>query len=168
MIETFLIGLITGIIATLIAGNPLVRFKVEKFIRDKLGIPLIFVLLSTKEILCNDGLLLLHGIKIINRMWFTPKLTKCFCNAPTTLNWRENCNYFGDVTFKLYQPKGVDEVLKDYLRCNMERTTDPGRRALDIPKIIGRTVEVITEPVDLQNEFKNQIPLNHVKKVGPL
>ena len=52
----FLLGLLSGILATLIAGNPQIRFQCEKFVRKVLKKPLVNATLRTFRIFAKMDL----------------------------------------------------------------------------------------------------------------
>ena len=164
----FLLGLLSGILTTLVAGNPYVRFHTEKFIRNRLRKPLVSASPRTISVYCKHGMLFLHCIELTNRMWLTPVIPRVFCNAPTTLNWYEPCQYFFDSTFKYFKNGTLDEVVKGYRDCVMAYTSDDSKRRSDIFKHTPKRVVVIVEPVNLEEKEGKDTPLNHIKKVGEL
>ncbi len=163
-LETVLLSIILTAIITLLLDNAYIRFKAERFFRYVLGSPLISVRLNTRCVSCKNGFLLLHGISIKNKMWFTHKLPKTFYNAPLSLNLRGPCDYFADEFFKTFAPLKLKELYTEYLKCNLKTTSDPSKRSLDMYKESEITVEIITEPIEL----KTNKPFNKIKEVGEL
>jgi hypothetical protein len=163
-LESIFVTISVTIFITLFIDNAYIRFKIERFFRKIFRRPLISAELNTRQVSCKNGFLLLHGISIKNRMWFTHKIPNVFCNAPLTLNFRGICDYFGDFNLKMFKPFKVDELHDKYVECMLKATSDPNKRRMDLFRETRITVEFISEFLEINNEK----PLNTIKKVGDL
>ena len=77
--QGFLVGLSSGIIATLIADNPRVRFLIEKALRKLIGKHSIALKLISFTNICSDGgMFMTHCIEIANNMWLTPEIPRVY------------------------------------------------------------------------------------------
>ncbi len=169
----FILGLLSGILATLIAGNPSVRFHVEKFIRNRLRKPLVSALLRTFPIDCKDGILLLHCIELKNNMWLTYKIPSVYFLSYGTFASDSRAYkpfvYFRAHSFAGYQmDMTLNQMLKEYSDNVVPYAPDNPSLSMDISKIVPKRIVAIVEPVNLEEELKKGIPLNHLKKVGEL
>ncbi|MCP3683581.1 MAG: hypothetical protein GY861_12915 [bacterium] len=73
-----LIAFIIGVIATLIAGNPLIRFHFERVVRRLFGKPLISVALINFTTNCEDGMFVVHCVELKNKMWLTTEIPRVY------------------------------------------------------------------------------------------
>lgn len=156
------IGIMTGIIVGLLVGSPWIRFKVEKKVRDFFFLPLLEVNLKSKQIHCKDGLVLLHGISLRNKMWFTNTIPVVFCSTKTTLNWAIMCNHIGTMWDGENQLYSIDEFIGKLKQCLLEQTRNGENRNIDIYRTAHRVLYILVEKFPTDTE----VPLNEINSVG--
>lgn len=170
---SFFIGLLSGIFATLIAGNPQFRFHLEKFIRHLVKKPLVNATLQTFRIFCKDGFVLLHCIVLKNSMWMTPKIPRCYFLSYGTFD-RDSRAYKPFMYFRTHGMSDIRtdvttyQLLKEFNSNVVPYAPDNPDLAVDISKSVPRRVVAIVEIVDIEDGQKEIILLNHLKKVGEL
>lgn len=170
--QSFLIGLLSGVAATLIAGHPYVRFRIEKAIRTRLGKPAISVSLRTFVDFCKNGMLLLHCIVLKNNLWFTPTIPKVYFLTEGRFAYDSRCYkpcmYFREHGLKpIRQDVTTKQALQEYGDKIMAYT--PGNLALtlNIDKTVPKNIVVICESIDSTNINKS-MALDEQSIVGKL
>ncbi len=168
----FFLGLLSGILATLIAGNPHLRFRMEKSIRRILRKPLVSALLRTFPIYCKDGILFLHCIELKNDMWLTSVIPKTYFLSYGPWTYDSHAYkpfiYFRSHGLSQSQPDvSPNQLLQEYSDNVIPYAPDNPSLSMNISKSLPLRVVVICEPVNLCKRDQNEA-LNHVKIVGKL
>ena len=170
---SFFIGLISGIFATLIAGNPQFRFHLEKFIRHLVKKPLVNTTLQTFRIFCQDGFVLLHCIVLKNSMWMTPKIPRVYFLSYGAFD-RDSRAYKPFMYFRAHGMSDnrtdvtTHQLLKEFSSNIIPYAPDNPDLSIDISKNVPRRIVAIAETVNIEDEKKEVVPLNHLKKLGEL
>lgn len=179
--QGILIGLVTGIIATLIADNPYVRFNLERFFRKLIGRPLISATLSGFANFCNDGIFLIYCIELKNKMWLTSQIPKVYLLSRGDIDYDARAYkpfiYFrsrGISGDRLNQSMG--QLLEEYGSRIIPYTPDNPGLGLTLSRRMPYRVVVLCELIELVQEedetkkhaLKDTAPLNSVKVVGDL
>ena len=168
----FLLGLLSGILATLIAGNPHLRFRVEKSVRRILRKPLVSASLRTFPIYCKDGILFLHCIELRNSMWLTSVIPKVYFLSYGPFAYDSHAYK----PFIYFQSRGLSTVqldvtptqlLQEYSDNVIPYAPDNPSLSMNISKYVPRRVVVVCEPIDLSGCNQDEA-LNSVKIVGKL
>lgn len=156
-------GAMLGVLTGLIIGSPWIRFKTEKIIRSFLFLPLLEVNLKTKEIYCKDGIILLHGISLRNKMWFTNTIPNTFCLTKVTLNWSTLCNHVGSILWdKDHELLTTDEYRTNLYNCLIKQTADPSKRNTTLYRVARTNLFIFIEEVKTDKE----IALNEIRMPG--
>lgn len=170
--QGILIGLVTGIIATLIAGNPHVRFHLEKFFRKLIGKPLISATLSGFTNYCSDGMLLIYCIDLKNRMWLTSQIPRVYLLSEGAIDYDSRAYK----PFIYFRSRGISgdksnytmgQLLEEYGSKIIPYTPDNPDLGLTLSRRMPYRVVVLCELVKEDNNKEAQ-PLNSLKVVGEL
>lgn len=170
--QSFLIGLLSGVVATLIAGNPHVRFHIEKVIRKILKKPLVSVWLTSFTNFCEGGLFLIHCIELRNCMWLTPKIPRVYFLSRGTFAYDAHAYK----PFIYFRSHGLSEVrlnstpaqlLEEYSSKVIPYAPDNPSLGINISRGVPTRVAVICESISLDKRSEGR-PLNHLKIVGEL
>jgi hypothetical protein len=179
--QGILIGLVTGIVATLIADNPYVRFQSEKLFRQLIGRPLISATLSGFANFCNDGIFLIYCIELRNRMWLTSQIPKVYLLSRGDIDHDARAYkpfiYFrshGMASNRLNQ--SMQQLLEEYGRKIIPYTPDNAGLGLTLSRRMPYRVVVLCELIEVvqgKNETKEHAldfdaPLSSAKIVGDL
>lgn len=159
-----LLGLLTGIIATLVADNPQVRFYFEKFIRKCLGQPLVTVQLTGFPNYCHDGMLMVFCLEIKNKMWFTSQIPRVYLLASGMFEYDSRAYkpllYFrshGLYGFRIEQ--SLDDVLNEYQSSIIPYSQDQPNLGLTLSRKSWYRVAVLCEMIkytdDENSRFMN-------------
>jgi hypothetical protein len=169
----FILGLLSGILATLLAGNPRVRFSIERRIRRILRRPLVKATLSTFDISCKGGMLLLHCIKLRNNMWATPLIPKIYFISYGP--WAcDSHAYKPFIYFRYHGGFGFQtdvtptQLLTEYGSNITPYVPDNPSLTISISREVPRQVVVVCEAINNLNKRSHGKPLNHVRIVGNL
>lgn len=170
--QAFVLGLSSGVVATLIADNPQVRFHVEKALRKIAGRPLVSVSLSSFTNFCKNGLLLIHCIELKNCMWLTTAIPRVYFLSRGTFAYDAHA-YKPFIYFRSHGLSGnktdftPNEVLKEYSNKIVAYEPDNPLLGMSISKAVPTRVVVICEAIHLDEQTQRQ-PMNHLKMVGEL
>lgn len=176
--QGILIGLATGIIATLIADNQHVRFHLEKFFRKLVGKPLISATLSGFTNYCSDGMFLIYCIELKNRMWLTLQIPRVYLLSEGAIDYDSHAYkpfiYFrsrGISSDKLNHTMG--QLLEEYGSKIIPYTPDNPDLGLTLSRRMPYRVVVLCELVKKDNlvmkdNTKEPQPPNSLEVVGPL
>ena len=170
--QGFITGLLSGVLASLLAGNSNMRFYVEAFVRRRLGRPLVSVKLVSFTHYCRDGLLLVHAIELRSCMWFTPSIPRVYLLSRGAIDYDAHAYK----PFVYFRSRGLSQDKLDYTPS--EAMAECGSKVVpyspDDPSLsltISRTVPIriafICEAIDLQGRHV-ETPMNHLKVVGKL
>jgi hypothetical protein len=168
----FLLGLLSGILATLIAGNPYLRFRMEKSIRRTLRKPLVSASLRTFPIYCKGGILFLHCIELKNAMWLTSVIPKVYFLSYGP--WAYDSHAYKP--FIYFRSRGLSTVqldvtptqlFQEYSDNVIPYTPDNPSLSMNISKSVPLRVVVICELIEWVNRNEEEA-LNHIKIVGKL
>lgn len=171
-IGSFFLGLLSGILATLIAGNPHVRFHFEKAFRKLLRKSIISISLTSFTNFCNGGIFLIHCIEIKNNMWLTPKIPRVYFLSRGTFAYDAHAYK----PFIYFRSHGLSEdrlsftpvqLLEEYNNQIVPYAPDNPTLSMDISRTVSKRVAVICELIDLDKR-KEQKPMNHLKIIGKL
>ncbi len=182
--QGILIGLVTGIIATLIADNPYVRFQLEKFFRKLIGKPLISATLSGFTNYCSDGMFLIYCIELKNRMWLTSQIPRVYLLSRGTFDYDSRA-YKPFVYFRSRGLSGdklnqtMEEILGEYSNNIISYTPDNSSLSLTLSRRMPYRVVVLCELVNNDNLINKDLtkegqsprvfgPLNSLSIVGEL
>lgn len=180
--QGILIGLVTGIIATLIADNPYVRFNLERLLRKLIGRPLISATLSGFTNFCSDGLFLIYCIELKNKMWLTSQIPKVYLLSRGDIDYDSRA-YKPFIYFRSHGMSGnrlnqsMEQLLEEYGRKVVSYTPDKPDLGLTLSRRMPYRIVVLCELVELeipkQDETKEHTlnvapPLNSMKVVGDL
>ena len=186
--QGILIGLVTGIIATLIADNPHVRFHLEKFFRKLIRKPLISATLSGFTNYCIDGMFLIYCIELKNRMWLTSQIPRVYLLSRGAFDYDSRA-YKPFVYFRSRGMSGnklnqtMEQLLEEYGSKIISYTPDNPDLGLTLSRRMPYRVVVLCELVKEDNlplvelgkkdnakehPLKVVGPLNSVKVVGEL
>lgn len=176
--QSILIGLATGIMATLIADNPQVRFHLEKFSRKLIRKPLISATLSGFTNYCSNGMFLIYCIELKNRMWLTSQIPKVYFLSRGTFDYDARA-YKPLVYFRSSGMSGnklnqtMEELLEEYSNNIIPYTPDNPSLSLTLSRIMPYRVVVLCELVNNDNLVKKDNnketqPPNSLKVFGPL
>jgi len=175
------IGLVTGIIATLIAGNPYVRFNLERLFRKLIGRPLISATLTGFSNFCNDGIFLIYCVELKNKMWLTSQIPKVYLLSRGDIDYDARA-YKPLIYFRSHGLSGnrlnqsMEQVLKEYGSRIVPYTPDNPALGLTLSRRMPYRVVVLCELIELvqeKNDTKEHAleidaPLNSAKVVGDL
>lgn len=170
--QGILIGLVTGIIATLIAGNPHVRFRLEKFFRKLIGKPLISATLSGFANYCSDGMFLIYCIELKNKMWLTSQIPRVYLLSEGAIDYDSRA-YKPFIYFRSRGISGdkldqsMEQLLEEYGSKIISYTPDNPDLGLTLSRRMPYRVVVLCELVKKDNSKEPQ-PLNSLKVVGEL
>ena len=177
--QGILIGLATGIIATLIADNPHVRFHLEKFFRKLIGKPLISATLSGFTNYCSNGIFLIYCIELKNKMWLTSQIPRVYLLSEGAIDYDSRAYkpfiYFrsrGISGDKLNQT--MEQLLEEYGSKIIPYTPDNPDLSLTLSRIMPYEVVVLCELVKednlpmLEMVKKDNTKEHSLKVVGPL
>lgn len=163
--HTVLVATVIGVITGLLIGAPWIRFKVEKLIRNLFFLSLLDIKLKSKQIPTKEGVIILHGISITNKMWFTNTIPASSCSTRVTLNWSKLCNYVGSILWdKEQEVLSPDEFMGKFYKCLIKETSDPSKRNLNIYRMAESTLFIFIEQIDLKD--KTDIALNEIRDPG--
>ena len=182
--QGILIGLATGIIATLIADNPHVRFHLEKFFRKLTGKPLISATLSGFTNYCSDGMFLIYCIELKNRMWLTSQIPRVYLLSRGTFDYDSRA-YKPFIYFRSHGLFGsktectMEQLLEEYGSKIIPYTPDNPDLGLTLSRRMSYRVVVLCELVNNDNLVNKDYakegqsprvfgPLNSLKVVGEL
>jgi hypothetical protein len=169
----FFLGLLSGILATLIAGNHRVRFSVERKIRTIFKSPLVKVALSMFEVHCKGGMLLLHCMELRSAMWFTPLIPQVYFLSYGPWSYDSHA-YKPFVYFRYHGLFDVrtdvtpSQLLAEYGSNIIPHIPDEPRLSINISREVPRQVVVICESIDNLRQRSHGKTLNHVRIVGKL
>lgn|GEM_PF-3190514 len=169
----FFLGLISGILATLIAGNPRVRFTVERKIRSVLKKPLVKASLSMFEIQCKGGILLLHCIELKNAMWLIPLIPQVYLLSYGPWSYDSHA-YKPFIYFRyhglFYARTDVTptQLLSEYGNNIIPHIPDDPTRSVNISREVPKQVVIICESIENLKQRSHGKALNHVRIVGNL
>jgi hypothetical protein len=171
--QGILIGLATGILATLIADNPDVRFHLEKFFRTLFGKPLISATLSGFTNYCSDGMFLIYCIELKNRMWLTSQIPRVYLLSRGTFDYDSRAYkpfiYFrSHGLFGIMRQHTMEQLLEEYSSKIIPYTPDNPELGLTISRRMPYRVVVLCELVKEDNTTKESQSLNSMKVVGDL
>lgn len=170
--EGILIGLATGIIATLIADNPQVRFNLEKFFRKLMGKPLISARLSGFPNYCSNGIFLIYCLDLKNKMWLTSQIPRVYILSEGAIDYDSHA-YKPLIYFRSHGLFGMKpeyttkQVLEEYGSRIIPYTPDNPNLGLTLSRKTPYRVVVLCELIELNNTKEPQ-PLNSLKVVGEL
>ncbi len=159
--QAVLLGLITGIIATLLADNSRVRFSAEKLLRKLLGKPLISVTLSAFLNSCSDGDLLIYCFELKNTMWLTSHISKVYMKSygdiPGDSYAYKPLIYFRSNSYFGFKKGTMQQVISEYSNCILPYTPDNPNMALALSQEMPISVVIISEliPHIQANDHKN-------------
>lgn len=170
----FVLGLLGGILVTLTAGNPRVRFIVERKIRRILRRSLVNASLSMFEVYCKGGdKLFLHCIELRNAMWLTPIIPKIYFLSYGP--WSYDSHAYKPFIYFRYHGMFDDrtdvtpaQLLTEYGGNIIPYVPDDPRLNINISREVSRRVVVICETIDNLRKRSHGKPLNHVRIVGKL
>jgi hypothetical protein len=169
----FVLGLLSGILVTLTAGNPRVRFIVERKIRRILGRPLVEASLSMFEVACKGGMLLLHCIELRNAMWATPLIPKIYFVSYGP--WSYDSHAYKPFIYFRYHgmfDNRTDitpaQLLTEYSGNIIPYVPDNAGLNINISREVSRRVVVVCEAIDNLRKRSHGKALNHVRIVGKL
>jgi hypothetical protein len=180
--QGILIGLVTGIIATLIADNPHVRFNLERLFRQLIGRPLISATLSGFTNFCNDGIFLIYCIELKNKMWLTSQIPKIYLLSMGDIEYDSRAYkpfiYFRSHGMSIHRlNQSMEQLLEEYGSKIISYTPDNPNLGLALSRIIPYRVVVLCELIKLdilkkdktkEHALKAAVPLNSMKVVGDL
>lgn len=164
------IGLAIGIIATLIADNPHVRFHSEKLFRKLIGKPLISATLSGFTNYCSDGMFLIYCIELKNKMWLTPQIPRIYLLSEGAIAYDSHA-YKPFIYFRSRGMSGdklnqsTEQLLKEHGSKIIPYTPDNPDLGLTLSRRMPYRVVVLCE---LVKNLPVLGPLNSVKVVGEL
>lgn len=169
--QAILVGLVTGIIATLIADNPSVRFNLEKLFRKLIGKPLISATLTGFTNYCSDGFFLLYCIELENKMWLTSQIPRVYLLSEGTFDY-DSYTY---KPFIYFRARGIsdsinyttEQLLEEYGKRIIPYTPDNPALSLTLSKWMPYRIVFLCELVKHEDSQKHP-PLNHWKIVGDL
>lgn len=169
--QDVLVGLAVGVVATLIAGSPYVRFHVEKFFRKLLGRPLISATLSAFINFCSDGWLLIYCMELRNAMWLTTRIPKVYLMSRGDLE-HNSYAYKPFIYFRSHggfgiKTKSINRLLEEYSSNIVPYMPDNPNLSLTLSKVMPYRVVFLCEFIDKAILEQNQ-PLNNVNIVGEL
>lgn len=164
------IGLAIGIIATLIADNPHVRFHSEKLFRKLIGKPLISATLSGFTNYCSDGMFLIYCIELKNKMWLTPQIPRIYLLSEGAIAYDSHA-YKPFIYFRSRGMSGdklnqsTEQLLEEHGSKIIPYTPDNPELGLTLSRRMPYRVVVLCE---LVKNLPVIGPLNSVKVVGEL
>ena len=167
-----LIGLITGIIATLLGGNPHVRFGVEKVFRKLMGKTLISATLTSFTNYCHNGMFLVYCIELKNKMWLTPRISRVYLLSEGTIDYDSHAYK----PFVYFRASGMswmkleyttEQLLEEYSSKIIPYTPDNPNLGLNLSRTMPYRVVVMCELIRRDNA-KESLPLNASNIVGEL
>lgn len=170
--QGFIIGLISGILATLIAGNAHIRFHFEKILRSLLGKSSISIRLVSFTNYCENGLFLIHCIELKNNLWLTTNIPRVYFLSRGTFAYDAHAYK----PFVYFRSRGISDdrldykpaqLLNEYGNNIVPYSPDNPSLGLNISRSASVRVVVVCEPIDL-NKRHEQTPMNHLKIVGQL
>ncbi len=186
--QGILIGIVTGIIATLIADNPQVRFHLEKFFRKLIGKPLISATLSGFANYCRDGMLLIYCMELKNKMWLTSQIPRVYLLSEGAIDYDSHAYkpfiYFrsrGISSVKFNQ--STEQLLEEYSNKIIPYAPDNPDLCLTLSRRMPYRVVVLCELVKwdslpvlemaktddtTEHSLRLVAPLNSVNVVGEL
>jgi hypothetical protein len=168
--QGIIIGLAIGIIATLIADNPHVRFHSEKLFRKLIGKPLISATLSGFANYCSDGMFLIYCIELKNRMWLTPQIPRIYLLSEGAIAYDSHA-YKPFIYFRSRGMSGdklnqsMEQLLEEHGSKIIPYTPDNPDLGLILSRRMPYRVVVLCE---LVKNLPVIGPLNSVKVVGEL
>jgi len=180
--QGILIGLVTGIIATLVADNPHVRFNLERLFRKLIGRPLISATLSGFTNFCNDGIFLIYCIELKNKMWLTSQIPKVYLLSTGDIDYDSRA-YKPFIYFRSHGMSGIrlnqsmEQLLEEYSSKIISYTPDNPALGLTLSRRMPYRIVVLCELIELEilkadetkeDTLKVTAPLNSVKVVGDL
>lgn len=177
--QSILIGLATGIIATLIADNPHVRFHLEKFFRKLFGKPLISVRLSGFPNYCSDGIFLIYCLDLKNKMLLTPQIPRVYILSEGAIDYDSHA-YKPLIYFRSHGLFGnmpqhtMEQLLEEYGSKIIPYTPDNPDLSLTLSRRMPYRVVVLCELVrednlpSLERVRENTTKEHSLKVVGPL
>lgn len=170
--QGILIGLITGIIATLIADNPQVRFHLEKAFRKLTGKALISAKLTSFTNYCDDGMFLIYCIELKNNMWLTPQIPRVYLLSEGAIDYDSHA-YKPFVYFRARGMSGMKleyttkRLLEEYGSKIIPYTPDNPSLSLNLSRRMAYRVVIMCELIK-REDAKESVPLNALKIVGEL
>jgi hypothetical protein len=169
----FFLGLLSGILATLIADNHRVRFTVERKIRSILRTPLVKASLSMFEIQCKGGVLLLHCIELKSAMWFTPLIPQVYFLSYGPWSYDSHAykpfiyfRYHG--LFDIRTDVTPTQLLAEYGSNIIPYLPDNFGLCINLSRAVPKQVVVICESIENLRQRSHGKALNHVRIVGKL
>ena len=174
-----LIGLLTGIVATLIADNPHVRFHLEKIFRKLIGKPLISATLSGFTNYCSDGMFLIYCIELKNKMWLTSQIPRVYLLSEGAIDYDSRA-YKPFIYFRSRGISGdklshtLEQLLEEYGSKILPYTPDNPSLGLTLSRRMPYRVVVLCELVKedklpvLEMAKKDDTKENRSKVIGPL
>ena len=170
--QGILIGLITGIIATLIADNPQVRFHLEKAFRKLTGSALISAKLTSFTNYCDDGMFLIYCMELKNKMWLTSQIPRVYLLSEGIIDYDSHAYK----PFVYFRTRGMSsmkseyttkQLLEEYGGKIIPYTPDNPNLGLNLSRTVPYRVVVMCELIrsDDAEEF---LSLNALKTVGEL
>ncbi len=170
--QGILIGLAIGIIATLIADNPHVRFFVEKNFRKLIGKTLISATLSSFTNYCSNGMFLIYCIELQNKMWFTPQIPRVYLISEGVLDYDSHAYK----PFIYFRSRGISfdkfeytmrQLLEEYSNRIVPYTPDNPNLSLSLSRKTPYRVVVLCELIE-RDDSKQSKSLNASKVLGEL
>jgi hypothetical protein len=170
--QGILIGLATGIIATLIADNPHFRFHLEKAFRKLTKKTLISATLSSFTNYCSDGMFLIYCIELKNKMWFTPQIPRVYLLSEGAIDYDSHAYkpfiYFRSRGISIDKLKYTNkQLLEEYSSRIIPYTPDNPNLSLSLSRKMPYRVVVLCELIETDDSKQSQ-PLNALKVVGEL
>lgn len=167
-----LVGLLTGIVATLVADNPHIRFHLEKYVRNLVGKPLTSAKITSFTNYCQDGMFLIYCIELTNRMWLTPQIPKVYMLSEGAIAYDSHAYK----PFIYFRSRGISgnklnyttqQLLDEYSSKITPYSPDSPSLSLTLSRRMPYRVVFLCELVNSENA-KPGVALNSLKVVGDL
>jgi len=167
-----LIGLLTGIMATLIADNPNIRFHLEKYIRKLLGKPLTSAKITSFINYCQDGMFLIYCIELTNQMWLTTRIPRVYMLSQGAIDYDSHAYK----PFIYFRSRGISgnkldcttqQLLDEYSSKITPYSPDNPDLSLTLSRRMPYRVVFLCELVNSES-LKTNVALNSLKVVGEL